>query len=68
MGTRDTDKLAAEPGYHNPNPLVQLIGYANEAMGVVEVVEAIGLGDTGSHVSTVTEGFCVDFLFCCIIK
>ena len=31
-----TDKPAAEPGYHNPSPLVWLTGHANEATVVVE--------------------------------
>ena len=32
----NTNKLAAESGYHNPDPLVWLFGHANEAMVVVE--------------------------------
>ena len=31
-----TDKLAAEPGYHNHSPLVWLLGCSNEAMVMVE--------------------------------
>ena len=32
----NTNKLVAESGYHNPDPLVWLLGHANEAKAVVE--------------------------------
>ena len=53
-----TDMLAAQPVYHNPSPLVWLIGSANVAAVVVEGVEMMALVDTGSQISTLTEGFC----------
>ena len=40
---------------------MQLLGQANEAMVVVEGVEMMALVDTGSQVSTLTEGFCSGF-------
>ena len=42
-----TDKLVAEPGYHNPDPLVWLHGHTNETMVVAEGVEMTALIDTG---------------------
>ena len=32
----NTNKMVAESGYHNPDPLVWLLGHANEAEIVVE--------------------------------
>ena len=59
LGTSSSaNTLAAEPGYHNPTPMVHLIGLANEAMVVVEGVEMMALVDTGSQIPTLTEGFC----------
>ena len=49
-----TNKLMAEPGYHNPDPLVWLLCHANEAMVVVEGVEMMALVDTGSQISALT--------------
>ena len=37
------DKSVAEPGYHNPSALVQLIDHVNEATTVVEGVEMLAL-------------------------
>ena len=51
------DKPAEEPGYHNTSSLVWLIGYYNQATVVVKGVEMMALVDTGSQVSTLTEGF-----------
>ena len=53
-----TDILAAEPGYHSPSPLVQLIACTNEATVVVEGLEMMALVNIGSQVSTLMEGFC----------
>ena len=53
-----TNKPVAESGYHNPDPMVWLLGHANEAMVVVEVVEVIALVDTRSQISALNEGFC----------
>ena len=45
----NTNKLTAESGYHNPDPLVWLLGHANEAKVVVEGVEMMALVDTGTQ-------------------
>ena len=45
-----TNKLAAESGYHNPDPLVWLLCHANEAMVVVDRVEMTALVDIGSQI------------------
>ena len=55
------NKLMAEPGYHNPTPLVCLIGHANEATVVVKGVEMTALVDTGSQISALTKGVCSEF-------
>ena len=66
---------AMKPGYHNPSPLVWLIGHANEATVVLEGVKTVALGDTGSEISALMEGFCTEFGLrilllgvCCISK
>ena len=43
--------------YHNPDPLVWLLGHANEAADVVEGVETMALVDTGSQMPALTERF-----------
>ena len=53
----NTNKLAAESGYHSPDPWVQVLGCAIEAEVVVEEVETMALVDTGSQISALTEGF-----------
>ena len=50
-------KSNSEPGYHNPSPLVQLIDHSSEAIVVVVGAETMAMVDTGSQVSTLTEGF-----------
>ena len=69
------DKLVAEPGYHNPSPLVWLIGCASEAMVLEEGLEMTALVDARSQVSTLTEVFCSEFGLrslpwgaCCILR
>ena len=47
-----TVKPAAEPVYHNPDPLVRHTGHSNEATIVIERVMTTALVDTGSQVST----------------
>ena len=47
----------AESEYHNPDPLVWLLGSTNQAVGVVEGVEKMALVDTGSQISALSEGF-----------
>ena len=54
------DKLAEEVGCHNPSPLEWLIGHSNETSVVVEGIEMTALVVTGSQVSTLTEGFCLE--------
>ena len=39
------------PEYHNPNPLVRLIGEANEAPAIVEGVSITSLVDSGACMS-----------------
>ena len=56
----NTNKLVLESGYHNPDPLVWLLGQANEVMVVVERVETTALVDTGFQISAFTEGFCTE--------
>ena len=76
----NTNKPLAEPGYHNSDPLVWLLGCANEAMVVVEGVEMMALVDTGFQTSALTERFCIEMGLrilllgnlvegvCCILK
>ena len=56
----NTGKLAAESGYHNPDPLVCLLGHANETKVVVEGVEMMALVYTGSQISAFTDKFCTE--------
>ena len=53
-------KLAAKSEYYNPDSLVQVLGYANEAMVVVDGVETMALIDAGSKISALPEGFCTE--------
>ena len=43
-----TNKPAAESEYHNPNPLVWLLGHTNEGKVVVKGLEITALVETGS--------------------
>ena len=45
------------PEYHNPDPLVQLIGPANEGKVKIEGVEITALIDTGACMSAMTKSF-----------
>ena len=45
------------PEYHNPDPLVRLIGPANEGKVKIEGVETTALIDTGACMSAITKGF-----------
>ena len=45
------------PEYHNPDPLVRLIGPANEGKVKVEGVETTALIDTGACMSAITKSF-----------
>ena len=54
----NTDKTAAGPAYHNPDPLIWINGQSKEATFVVEGVETMDLIANGAHMSTIMEGFC----------
>ena len=56
-----TDKPVTELGYHNPSPLMWLLGLANEATGVVEGMDLMAMVETGSEVSTLTKGLNSEF-------
>ena len=45
------------PVYHNPDPLVRLIGPANEGKVKIEGVETTALIDTGACMSAITKSF-----------
>ena len=45
------------PVYHNPNPLVRLIGPANEGKVKIEGVETTALIDMGACMSAITKSF-----------
>ena len=45
------------PEYHNPDPLVRLIGDANEAPAIVEGVPITSLVDSGACMSAMVKGF-----------
>ena len=45
------------PEYHNPDPLVRLIGPANEGKVEIEGVETTALIDTGAGMSAITKSF-----------
>ena len=45
------------PEYHNPDPLVRLIGKTNEASAVVEGVPITCLVDSGSCMSAMVKSF-----------
>ena len=41
--------------YHNPDPLLQLIGLANEATILIEGQQFLALIDSGAQLSTMSE-------------
>ena len=43
--------------YHNPDPLVRLIGDASETNIIVHGVTYRGLVDSGAQISTITKSF-----------
>ena len=51
----NTSKLVTESGYHSPDPLVHLMGCADETRVVVEREEMMDLVDNGSQISALTE-------------
>ena len=50
-------KVGLRPQYHNPDPIVHLIGLANEADVLVNNVETKALVDSVAQVSTISRGF-----------
>ena len=56
----NTGKLVTKSGYYSPEALVHLLGHAHEMRFVIEGVEMMALVDTGSKISTLTEGFCLE--------
>ena len=55
-----SNKLVAEPRFHNPDLLVWLLGCAKEVAVVVEGIETMAMVVTGSHTSALTEIFCME--------
>ena len=55
-GLREGGYIPA-PEYHNPDPLVRLIGPANEGKVKMEGVETTALIDTGACMSAITKSF-----------
>ena len=45
------------PQYHNPDPLVRLIGTSNESPAIVEGVPITSLIDSGANMSEITKSF-----------
>ena len=45
------------PEYHNPDPLVRLIGEANEAPAIVEGVPITSLVESEACMSTIVKSF-----------
>ena len=43
--------------YHNPDPLVRLIGTPNESLAIVEGVPITSLIDLGANMSAITKSF-----------
>ena len=56
----NTGKLAAESGYHSPDPLVFLLEHANETKVVVEGMEMMALVDVWSQISALTERYYIE--------
>ena len=52
-----TQGIISGPQYHNPDPLVRLIGPPNEAPVVVEGLPITGLIDSGANMSAITRSF-----------
>ena len=51
------DEVALKELYHNPDPLVRLIGEANEAEIIKENEKVKGLIDSGAQVSSISDTF-----------
>ena len=57
MGGLQRGGYVPAPEYHNPDPLVRLIGPANEGKVKIEGVETTALIDTGACMSAITKSF-----------
>ena len=51
------DEIALKELYHNPDPLVRLIGEANETDIIIENEKVKGLIDSGAQVSSILDTF-----------
>ena len=51
------DVIALKELYHNPDPLVRLIGEANETEVIIEDKKVKGLIDSGAQVSSISDTF-----------
>ena len=51
------DMVALKELYHNPDPLVRLIGEANETEIIIENEKVKGLIDSGAQVSSISDTF-----------
>ena len=49
--------MALKDLYHNPNPLVRLVGKPNETSVIVEDHEVKGLVDSGAQISSISDKF-----------
>ena len=52
------DRCALRDLYHNPDPLVRLIGEPNETPIIIENSKVKGLVDSGAQVSSISDRFC----------
>ena len=58
MGGRGSEvNIVPGPQYHNPDPLVRLIGTSNESRVEVEGVPITALIDSGANLSAITKSF-----------
>ena len=55
--TINRDRHALLDLYHNPDPLVRLIGELNETSVVIENVKVKGLVDSGAQISSISDKF-----------
>ena len=51
------------PQYHNPDPLVRLIGTPNESPAIVKGVPITSLIDSGANMSAITKSFAEELQF-----
>ena len=51
------EECVPRPQYHNPDPLVRLIGTPNESPAIVEGVPITSLIDSGANMLAITKSF-----------